>query len=52
MDPHILMVGDLTTGYHAVGPFGNYTLAYEHAKEHIADETKYFIFSLFSPEAE
>ncbi len=52
MKPCILLVGDLTTGFHAVGPFGNYTLAYEHAKEHIVDATKYFVMYLYSPEAE
>ena len=46
---YVLLVGDLTTGYSAVGPFGNYTLAYEYAQRHVADQTKWFIFKLYAP---
>lgn len=52
MEPHMILIGDLTTGYHAVGTFDNYSLAFEYAEKWIECPTKWMIFALFKPEAD
>lgn len=52
MEPHMILVGDLTTGYHAVGTFDSYVQAYDYAEKWIACPTKWAIFALFKPEDE
>lgn len=47
---HIVLVGNLTIGYHAVGPFENYAAAQLYVDTQLARPTLGFIFALYPPE--
>ena len=49
--PHAILVGSLTVGYHLTGPFPSYFAAREHAEAKIG-AGYWYIFKLETPECE
>jgi len=47
---HILLVGNLTVGFYAVGPFKDYTAAVEYAHKHVG-HGYWYVFEVTPPEA-
>lgn len=47
---YVLLIGNLTVGYHAVGTFSSYDAAHTYARRHVA-EGLWYIFTLHQPEA-
>lgn len=47
-EPHAILVGSLTVGYHLIGPFPSYFAAREHAEAKIG-AGYWYIFKLETP---
>lgn len=48
---HIVLVGNLTNGYHAVGPFEDYAGALDWAERFVVG-TNWFIFAVYPADTE
>lgn len=49
--PHVVFCGNLTVGFHAVGPFDDYEQAFLYATSAIA-AGHWFIFAVYPPDVE